>query len=173
MKQDEFFHLFKENKKLFNRVLGLIKTEDKKAVLIAIVKSTEKEKEFKDDFSIKTNKTVIDPSEMVKMKVFEIRANINRGFELSMKFNGMADTTTAKDSIPFVKSSGRMGLDDEDLATNMVKEQLYLPIWKLLIKIKRHANKRLRTSEKQLGKLYKELEPFIVSEKLLKQEVSE
>jgi hypothetical protein len=57
-------------------------------------------------------------------------------------------------------------LNDSDIETNMAKEQLYLPIWKLLIKVKRHANKKKRMLEKQFAKIKKETEPYWVAERI-------
>lgn len=45
---------------------------------------------------------------------------------------------------------------------NFIKEQLYLPLCKLLIKYKRNVNKQLRKTKKLLN----ELEPYFVAEKI-------
>jgi hypothetical protein len=48
----------------------------------------------------------------------------------------------------------------------MIKEQLYLPCWKLLIKARRHALKGKKEAGKRLAKIKKEVEPFWFAEKL-------
>jgi hypothetical protein len=57
-------------------------------------------------------------------------------------------------------------LNSTDVEENMIKEQLYLPLWKLLTKAKRRANRELRKIERMDEELRRELTPFLVDRQI-------
>jgi hypothetical protein len=58
------------------------------------------------------------------------------------------------------------GINENDFKQNMIKEQLYLPLWKLLIKAKRRAKKELRKVEKMSGEIREQLNPYLVAQEI-------
>jgi hypothetical protein len=57
-------------------------------------------------------------------------------------------------------------LEERNYKENMIKEQLYLPLWKLLVKAKRRADKELRRIRTINNELRGELTPFIVAKEI-------
>jgi hypothetical protein len=117
-----------------------------------------------------------------EFKPIRINREINRNISW-FPDNGYNDDDDeirkAKAVIAFVElkdSQSRMGfqfrkgngtddynLDSSNYAKNMIKEQLYLPLWKVLIKAKRRANKELSRIKKIDQELRKEITPFLVA----------
>jgi hypothetical protein len=150
---DEKFLTFLRTHKLeFNMIKGRIKREDKKEILSIFVRNAQNEKDNY-ELDMKVGKNIIDPDDMKPTHIVKIIAKIGDSRDLDMR--------------AYKKDGGSLSLSDDDsIYENMIKEQLYLPIWKLLIKAKRHALKQKRIAEKRFAKMKKELEPFWVADKL-------
>lgn len=64
------------------------------------------------------------------------------------------------------KPDGYRKINDTDLSTNILKEQLYLDIWKLLIKVRRRTLKRKKVMSAKIDKIMKDLTPVLVAEEI-------
>jgi len=151
---DEKFLTFLRTHKLeFNSILAKIKKEEKKQVLSIFVRNAQDEKKTVREFKMKVGKNIIDPDDMKSASIAIIRTEMGRSTGVEMR--------AIKDD------GGSFGIDDsESIENNMIKEQLYLPIWKLLIKMKRYAFKQRKNAEKRFKRMKKELEPFWVLDKI-------
>jgi len=137
-----------ENKNAYKKILSFIKKKDKKEILAAFIQNRKNEKKDEFIFNLPKGKIVMFPEKgdhpleitSIKMRQRELYAHSINGSTIS--------------------------LDEDDISTNMIKEQLYLPCWKLLIKAKRHALKGKRETEKRLAKIKKEVEPYWFAHKL-------
>lgn len=137
-----------KNKGAYKKILPYIKKTDKKEILACFVRNRKNEKKDEFIFNMPKGKIVIFPEKgdhpleitSIKMSHRELHAQTPNGSTIS--------------------------LEEDDISTNMIKEQLYLPCWKLLIKAKRHALKSKRETEKRLAKIKKEVEPFWFAHKL-------
>lgn len=138
-----------KNKSEHKKVLSMIKKKDKKEILECFVRNSKNEKKDELIFNLPKGKTIKIP-DSENAHTLEISSIVLRDRELFA-------VTENKDSI---------SLEENDISTNMIKEQLYLPCWKLLIKAKRHALKSKRETEKRLAKIKKEVEPYWFAEKL-------
>lgn len=149
----EILEFLKNNKPAFNKVKSMIKKPDKKEVLAVCVRNLEDSKSSH-EFKMNVNRKIIDPDSMKETLITRIMAKFDSGMNFEM--------------IAYDKNGGSIRIDaDDSIQNNMVKEQLYLPIWKLLIKMKRYALKQKRKSNRAYAKLKKELEPFWVLDKLV------
>jgi len=145
---EEVIDFLGENKSAYKKILPYIKKKDKKEILAAFIQNRKNEKKDEFIFNLPKPKMVIFPENRdnpleitsIKMRRRELYAHSKNGSSIS--------------------------LDEDDISTNMTKEQLYLPCWKLLIKAKRHALKGKRETEKRLAKIKKEVESYWFAHKL-------
>lgn len=150
---EEFLVFLKENKLLFNKIKSMIRKPEKKEVLSIFVRNAEDEKKSIREFTMKVGKNIIDPEDMKSIFIDTIRTKMGHSIGVEIK--------------AIKQDSGSFSIDDsESIENNMIKEQLYLPIWKLLIKMKRYALKQKRQAGKKFIRMKKELEPFWVLDKL-------
>jgi hypothetical protein len=132
----------------------MIRKPEKKEVLSIFVKNALDEKKTLRKFSMKVGKNIIDPDDMTSSFIDIIRTEMGNSTGVEIKV--------------IKQDGGSFSIDDSDsMSDNMIKEQLYLPIWKLLIKMKRYALKQKRQAGKKFIRMKKELEPFWVLDKLV------
>lgn len=152
---ERFLDFLRSHRLEFNRLKSYIKRADKKEVVSIFVRNALEEKKTVREMSMKVGKTIIDPDNMKPVRITAIRASIDYrdGTDIDMK--------------AMTENKGSMSLSSDDsIQENMIKEQLYLPIWKLLVKAKRHALKQRRIAEKRFASMKKQLEPFWFADKL-------
>ena len=66
----------------------------------------------------------------------------------------------------WLEEAGKKDISSNSLNTNIMKEQLYLDIWKLLTKVKRRAVKRHKLMKKRTDKLMADLTPILVADEI-------
>lgn len=153
--QERVIRFLRENKNGMKKLLAKIKKPDKKEIVAWFIKN-EIERQGTIKLEKELFKTIImpNPEDAFKTEKLSVEANENGGVSIIL-------THTNKD-----QRTKNMDIADSNLADNMIKEQVYLPCWKLLIKAKRHANKRLKITSHFLAKCKKELEPYWVAHKM-------
>jgi hypothetical protein len=105
------------------------------------------------------NKKILMPDyepEFTKINVVKIRAVLNENGYLEFELDNMADKVNKGIEIINIKPN--------DFSKNCIKEQLYLPCLKILIKARRRANKDLKKLKNAYTKITKDLEPYLVAE---------
>lgn len=147
---EKFLTFLKTHKIEFNTIKAKIRRADKKEILSIFVRNAQNEKNVR-EFEIKVGKNIIDPDDMKSAHITKIIAKVEHS-RIEMR--------------AYKKDGGSFSLDDDNIHENMTKEQLYLPMWKLLVKAKRYALKQKRIAEKRLARMKRELEPFWVADKL-------
>jgi hypothetical protein len=146
----ELLNFLKENKLAYAQVMSKIKNKEKKTLLDIFI-STAGNYKIKDiSMSLKTNKEIIDGRGFEKKKVNSISVSSD-GSSIKMRFD-------------FGHDSERVEMNDWEY--NIIKEQLYLPFWKLLTKAKRHALKELASAEKINTQLKKDCQPILMAQQI-------
>jgi hypothetical protein len=157
---DKYTSYLKANKRELEAILKAIKRPDKRGILELFVKNaaTYPNAGATIKFTQKTNKRTIftDRNDMREIAVTEIVAEIDFTSNKISIYCTYADDEHARN----------YDLDGDGTDANMTKEQLYLPIWKLLIKVKRHANKHRRTVGREFATIKKATEPYWVADRI-------
>jgi len=150
-----------ENK---NTIINAVHSKTKKEVLEILIKRLKGFAEGEDTtISQSINKRILMPSRddnrnrvFRETKIKSITCRMGKGatslsFTISHKKGNDEDTDN---------------IEDRDLAENMIKEQIYLPCWKVLIKAKKRARKKLIKTTKLLNAIKTDLNPIMVSKEV-------
>ena len=148
-------NFLKENKMAYNTIVSKIRNKQKKDLLEIFVNTVNgyKPKDF--SMSLKVKKQIMDAEFRTKnadmVSVRTDKTNVRMTFNYGNEYDSL----------------GGDGWDE-----NVVKEQLYLPFWKLLTKLKRHASKEQKRVEKVFTAIKKNSEPIWVAEQIKKDAAS-
>jgi hypothetical protein len=145
----------RKNKQDMKKLLAKIKKPDKKEIMAWFVKN-EIERQGTIKFEKELFKTIIMPNPEDAFKTEKLSVETNEDGDVSIIL-----THTNKD-----QRTRNMDIEGNNLDNNMIKEQVYLPCWKLLIKVRRHANKNLKKTSQHLARCKKELEPYWVAHRM-------
>jgi hypothetical protein len=148
----ELIKLICENKDIILRAVS----KKKREILEIFINCLNGVSERKDvEITQEINKTILIPDRDIKNYSFMER-KINRIACLMGKHNTHLE-------LRLIVNKVNREIEDIDYEKNMIKEQVYLPCWKVLTKARKRAIKQLNKTNKLLSTLKTDLNPIMVS----------